>query len=190
MGSTANFAALLVLPGGSAVASTTLACLLVELAVMRKPWLRATFNAASTALTVGASVAVLRAFSPQGVLALSDGWRFLALIAAAAVYYIVNRAIVTGVLALDGHLGLLAVWRGNFGMRRDALPSGAALSLGVLVADLYSHSGVAALVFVLLPAWIVFGAHRRMLTRGPGAVSEPETEPENVPLPRASGDWS
>jgi len=54
------------------------------------------------------------------------------------------------------------VWRRNFGFSRDLLPSGAALSLGVLVAVLHEKAGPVALVFAALPVLIVFQAQRRM----------------------------
>jgi len=83
MGSTTNFAALLVLPLPVAIPAATLASLAVELAVMRKPLIRALFNAAGTALTVAASGLVLRELAPAGPFALRDAWLLLALTGAA-----------------------------------------------------------------------------------------------------------
>jgi hypothetical protein len=162
MGSTANFAAVLVLPAPIAISAATLASLCVERASMRKPLLRALFNAAGTALTVGATSLVLKALSPAGAFALHDVRLLLTLALAAAIYYACNRTLVTGVLALDGALPLSLVWRRNFGVNRDLLPSGAALSLGVLLAQLHAHAGPVALAFVTLPALVVFQAHRRL----------------------------
>jgi hypothetical protein len=86
----------------------------------------------------------------------------MALLSAAATFYLFNRSLVTAVLALDGALPTALVWRRNFGFSRDLLPSGAALSLGVLLAELHQHVGPVALVFVLLPALLVFEGHRRL----------------------------
>jgi hypothetical protein len=179
MGSTANFAALLVLPPPLAIPAATLASLAVERAVMRKPLVRALFNAAGTALAMGATAFVLRALAPSGALALRDAHLLLVLAAAAATYYAFNRTLVTAVLALDGALPLSLVWRRNFGLGRDVLPSGAALSLGVLLAQLHQQAGPVAVAFVMLPALVVFEAHRRLYTASatPVARSSPVVEP-------------
>jgi hypothetical protein len=164
MGSTANFAALLVLPTPLALPAAALASFASELAFMRKPFARALFNAAGTALAVGATGLVLKLLAPAGAFELRDARLLLALAAAAAAYYAFNRSLVTAVLALDGALPMPLVWRRNFGLSRDLLPSGAALSLGVLLAELHQHAGPVALAFVMLPALIVFEGHRRLYT--------------------------
>jgi len=162
MGSTANFAALLVLPSWIAIPATTLASLCAERTSMRKPLLRALFNAAGTALTVGMTSVVLGQLAPAGAFALQGARLLFVLVLAAVVYYTCNRTLVTAVLALDGALPLALVWKRNFGFSRDLLPSGAALSLGVLLAQLHEHAGPVALAFVMLPALLVFEAHRRL----------------------------
>jgi hypothetical protein len=183
MGSTANFAALLVLPPPLAIPAAALASLVVERTVMRKPLVRALFNAAGTALTMGAAAFVLRAFAPAGVFALRDARLLLVLVAAAATYYAFNRTLVTAVLALDGALPLPLVWRRNFGLSRDLLPSGAALSLGVLLAQLHQQAGPVAVAFVMLPALIVFEAHRRLYSAS--AMRVERTDPATEPAQRA-----
>ena len=177
MGSTANFAAVLVLPTPLAIPAATLASFAVERTAMRKPLVRALFNAAGTALAMGVSGLVLKFLAPQGAFALRDARFLLVLVATAVTYYVINRTLVTAVLALDGALPLSLVWRRNFGWSRDLLPCGAALSLGVLLAELHQHAGPVALAFVLLPALIVFEAHRRRYTASAtleAQASEPE----------------
>ena len=164
MGSTANFAALLVLPTPIAIPAAALASLTMERTAMRKPLVRALFNAAGTALAMGATGMVLRLMAPHGVFELHNGKLFLALVSAAIAYYVFNRSLVTAVLALDGALPMSLVWRRNFGLFRDLVPSGAALSLGVLLAVLHQQAGLVAVAFVLLPALLVFEAHRRLYT--------------------------
>ena len=161
MGSTANFAALLVLPTPIAIQAAALASLAAERTAMRKPLLRALFNAAGTALAVGATGMVLKLMAPHGVFELRNDRLVIALASAAATYYVFNRSLVTAVLALDGALPMALVWRRNFGISRDLLPSGAALSLGVLLAELHQHAGPVALAFAALPALLIFEAHRR-----------------------------
>jgi len=177
MGSTTNFAALLVLPAPLAIPAATLASLVVERTAMNKPLIRALFNAAGTALAVRTSAFVIKLLSPAGAFAYHDARLLFVLAAAAATYYAINRSLVTTALALDGALPLSLVWRRNFGWSRDLLPCGAALSLGVLLAELHQHAGPVALAFVLLPALIVFEAHRRRYTasaRLEARASEPE----------------
>src|SRR5262249_9866435 len=139
MGSTANFAAVLVLPIQIAIPAATIASLGVELAIMRKPLVRALFNAAGTTLAIGVTDVVLHALAPAGPFLLRDGRLLLAIVASAATYYVCNRGLVAAVLALDGSLPLSLVWRRNFGWSVDAFPSGAALSLGVLLAYLHQE---------------------------------------------------
>src|SRR5262245_51749901 len=129
---------------------------------MRKPPLRALFNAAGTAITVGLTDLLLHGLAPYGPFELRGARLLLTLLAAAATYYACNRALVTAVLTLDGPLPASLVWRKNFGWDRDLVPSGAALSLGVLLAQLHQQAGAVALVFVMLPALLVFQAHRRL----------------------------
>jgi hypothetical protein len=162
MGSTANFAALLVIPTPLAIPAAMLGSLAAERAVMRKPLVRALFNAAGTALAVGATGMVLKLMAPHGAFELHSYRLLLALALSALTYYVFNRSLVTAVLALDGALPMALVWRRNFGLSRDLLPSGAALSLGVLLAELHQHAGPVALAFAALPAMLIFEAQRRL----------------------------
>src|SRR5262249_60895784 len=110
-------------------------------AVMRRPVVRAPFNGAGTARAAAAAGSLLHALAPHGPFVLRDVLLFAVLVGSAVTYYAVNRGLVSTVLALDGALPLTLVWRRNFGWRRDAFSSGAAMSLGVLVADLHQQTG-------------------------------------------------
>ena len=70
--------------------------------------------------------------------------------------------LMTTLAAALGALPMALVWRRNFGLSRDLLPSGAALSLGVLLAELHQHAGPVALAFAALPAMLIFEAQRRL----------------------------
>jgi hypothetical protein len=99
--------------------------------------------------------------------------------AAAATYYLINRSLVTaGCWRSTARCRCHWLWRRNFGWSRDLIPCGAALSLGVLLAELHQHAGPVALAFVLLPALIVFEAHRRRYTASatPLEAHEPSLE--------------
>jgi hypothetical protein len=71
---------------------------------MRKPAVRALFNAAGTAPRRGAASPMLHALAPTGRSQLRDAGLFGVLLASAATYYVVNRGLVSTVLALDGAL--------------------------------------------------------------------------------------
>ncbi len=177
MGSVANFAAALTLPRDQAIWVATLATLVVELAIMRKPLMRACFNAASTGLAVAETLLVLGRLAPEGALALRGTHLLAATLMAAAVFYASNRAAVLLVLALEQHRPVWGVWRENFGVRRDVLPSAAAFSLGVLLAHHYAHAGVMAIGFVLLPTLFVLDAHRSVRFGAVGPTARSATEP-------------
>ncbi len=190
MGSTANFAALLVLPVEGAVVAAAVACVAVELGVMRKPWWRAMFNSANTVLTLAASSVLLHALAPAGVFALRGGPLFAALASTAACYYLCNRAAVMLVLVLDTGEPWRTVWESNFGVRSDVLPYGAAMSLGVMFALLHEHAGSVAASFVLLPAWAVFQSLGHARTAGADARSVPAADDDDSaspPLARVAG---
>lgn len=161
MGSIANFAAVLVLPLGQALVCASLACLAVETLVMRKPVQRALYNSAGTAVTIALTNRVLQAFPGAGAATAAPALLMAALAAAAAAYYVCNRALVIAVVALDQRVTPVRVWRQDFGMRRDTLPSGAAMSLGVLLAHEYQSIGPLTLVLLVFPAALVLEAHRR-----------------------------
>ncbi len=171
MGSIANFAAVLVLPLDQAMWCATIACLAVESVVMRKPLPKALYNCAGTAIVIALTSAVLHAV-PSTASGAGPAALFAALVMAAMTYYLCNRALVIAVVALDQRLTVAQVWHQDFGLRRDAVPSAAALSLGVLLAHEYQGLGPLALVLLVLPATLVLDAHRRSRPEGSSAATD------------------
>ncbi len=178
MGSIANFAAALALPQQQAVLCASLASLIVELAIMRKPVHRAVFNCAGTAITMSATVLVLQVFFRPGGASPVSLWSIVPLLAAAVTYYACNRGLVMTILSLDLWTSPRSIWLQDFGVRRDLLPTGAAFSLGVLLAHEVQSHGPAALVLLLFPGAFVLEAHRRrsaMSASVPGSPYDADT---------------
>jgi hypothetical protein len=163
MASCFNFAALIVLTRSEAMLATGISTLIAELAIMRKPPVRATFNAAQTALAVGCAWCGFRlaggsAHSPAALLSDLD---FAPFLAAAVLYYVVNRTAVTLAIASSTALGFREAWRRNFGGGYELLAAGAALSLGAMLATLYAAIGKGGALLVALPLVIAADGVRR-----------------------------
>ncbi len=167
MASCFNFAALLVLSRGEAMAITALSTLIVELALMRKPAMRAIFNGAQTALAVAAAAWAFDRASggSRDLVALVSGFRLLPFVAAAAAYYVVNRGAVSLAVASSTGLTPLRAWRENFGSGYELLACGAVFSLGALVAVHYSAIGMAGTLLVALPLALACDGLRRFTRR-------------------------
>lgn len=173
-----NFAALLVLAPREAMPVAALASLAAEQVVMRKPFLRALFNAAQTTLAVALARVCFDALGGRGVslMDLVSGLHLLPLLGAAIAYYAVNRTTVAVVVAIAQGLGLGESWRRNFGSVYDLLSSGAAFSLGALLATHYAGIGMVGTLFVALPLVLACDGYRRFARDA--RPSEPEAESE------------
>ncbi len=171
-----NFAALLVLAPQAAMPVAAVATLAAELAVMRKGPLRSTFNAGQTVLAIAAARACFEATGGRSgdLLEMVSNLRFLPFLAAGAAYYAVNRGTVVVVVALAQGIGLARSWRSNFGSVYDLLSTGAALSLGTLLATHYAGIGMVGTLLVVLPLVLACDGYRRF-TRD--ASAEPGEAP-------------
>ena len=178
MASCFNFAALLLLPIDQAMAATALASLAAEVLVMRKPPVRALFNAAHTVLAVGASATVFLAISggSRDLMAMVSQVRLLPLVGAAAAYYVVNRAAVSTAVGWHEGLSPTAAWRRNFGNAYELVSSGAVFSLGALIATHAAGAGLASTLLVALPLVIACDGYRRFITRTESAEATAERE--------------
>lgn len=177
MASCFNFAALLVLTPGEAMAATALATLVAEIAIMRKSPVRALFNASQTALAVAAAIWMFgwAGGGSRDLVALISSFRLLPFVLAAACYYAVNRGAVTLAVASSTGVSPLAAWRRNFGSRYELLAGGAVFSLGVLVATHYSAIGMAGTLLVALPLVFACEALRRYSRRESAPAELPES---------------
>lgn len=174
MASCFNFAALLVLAPREAMLVASVATIVAELVVMRKPLIRALFNAAQTLIAVALAGWVFGALGghEKSLVDLVSSLRLLPFLAAAAVYYAVNRGTVVVVVALAESIGVRESWHRNFGSTYDPLSCAGTLSLGALLATQYGSLGMIGTVFILLPLVLACDGYRRF-TRDTRATSTP-----------------
>jgi hypothetical protein len=178
MASAIQFAALLVLPRGHAMMVGALSVILAELVFMRKPLIRAIFNASQTTLTIGATAWVMAllgsalhaAGAAQVVTQLSS------FAVGATVYFVVNTGAVSLAVAASERISPLQAWRGNFGTRYELLSSGALFSLGAMLASLYTLSGAAATVIVVLPLLLAYEGYQHHVRTRIQVVHKPERQ--------------
>ncbi len=197
MASAVVLATVLTLPPGDAIVATAVATLVGELVVMRKPLLRAVFNASQTAVAVGAAAwgfARVGAWRSAG--ASAEGLDPVAVLAAAALFYVVNRAAVTGMIALHERVAVWTAWRTSFQHRAEVVTTLAAFGLGALAGGLYAATGpvraiAPALIFAglwLLCRWAQT-RHAELAARLARARAVPDAPPsadERAPRRRAS----
>ena len=174
MGACFNVAALLVLDRGPAMIAASSSVLLAELLVVRKPPVRAFFNAAQTALSIAAgSLALhLAGAGPWKLDAPRSDSRLLPILAAAVCYYVVNRGAVSIVIAASQGVSAAHAWRVNFGSRFEIPASGAVLVLGYGVAVASARLGIAVIPWFVLPLMIAREGYRRSVGSQPAASEE------------------
>jgi len=178
MASCFNFAALLVLAPREAMPVAAAATLVAELAVMRKSPVKALFNAGQTALAIALARACFDAAGGRGAspIDLVSGFQLLPFLAAGAVYYLVNRATVVIVIAISQGLSAREAWRRNFGSAYDLLSTGAAFSLGALLATHYAGIGMVGTLFVVLPLVLACDGYRRFTREAKSEVPADDSE--------------
>jgi hypothetical protein len=177
MASCFNFAALLVLPRDQAMVAAAASTVAAEMLVMRKPPLRAVYNAAQTVLAVGAASWTFLALSggSRDLVSLVSHLQLLPFMASAVAYYVVNRSAVSMAVAWEQNLSPSAAWRRNFGNAYELLSSGAVFSLGALIATHESGVGMAGTLLVALPLVVACDGYRRYSARSePSAPAEKE----------------
>lgn len=165
MASCGNFAAMLLLPVGQAMAVTALSSVAGEALFMQKPPRRIVFNAAQSAITVGIASWMFVALGGETMrlMELIGSMYWLPLIGAAVAYFLVNSGAVTLAVALSERMPFTVAWRDNFGNPYELISSGALFSLGVLVAIHYEMAGPGATLFAALPLVLAYAGYRHHL---------------------------
>jgi hypothetical protein len=175
MASAGNFAALLLLPRGPAMAAAAGASLVSEAFVMRKPLVRLLFNAGQTVLAVGAASFAFHTLAPAGPPAHAIlGHGMLPLLAAAVAYTLVNTGLVSIAVGVTEHVAPWRAWWTNFGSLYELLSSSALFSLGGLFAVIFSIAGPAGTLFLVLPLLLAHDSYRRYLAREDAAKAKAE----------------
>lgn len=172
MAITANFAAMLLLPAGHALAAIAVATVIAEATLMRKSPLRFMFNASQSMLAAAAGIAVIDALGGVVVEPGSFGpAQTLACFAGATAYTLVNTLTVSLMIGLEHRMSVFAAWRKNFANPYEALSNGALFAMGVVLALLIRLIGPAAVVLVGLPVVLAWISYRHVL-RTPAAFDE------------------
>jgi hypothetical protein len=162
MASCFQFAALLLLPRGHAMALAGLSTVLAESTVMRKAPLRSVYNGAQAALSVGAAGLALAAFEgAKNVTDMVYGFQPLPLLAAALLYFAINTGTVSLAVSVSERISPWRAWRTNFGNRYELLSNGTLFSLGALLASHYATNGVKGTLLVVFPILVAHESYRR-----------------------------
>lgn len=153
-----NFAAVLLLPPALAVALVALTYLHCWLRVTRRTaGYRKVFSAATIVLAGAAALAVLTAIDPPQQLGLPEGpLGLFAMLAAAAVFWLVNHGLVVGAILLSRPGTRI---RAALGDPSDQLVLAGSIGLGVAIASLMARGSW--LVVVLMVS--VLALHRAVL---------------------------
>jgi hypothetical protein len=176
MAITFDFAAMLLLPTGQALAAIALSTLVGEALFMRKAPLRLLFNASQSVLAALAGITLWHALG--GGAARMIGIQSLpACAAAAAAYTAVNTLAVSIMVAIEHRLPLGRVWRTNFGNAYELLSNGALFSLGAVLAIMVAQAGIEMVTLFAMPLLLAWISYRHFLSReGRAAAEEAEQD--------------
>ena len=169
MAVTANFAAMLLLPPGHALAAIAIATVIAEATLMRKSPLRFAFNASQSMLAAAAGIAVIELLGGMVFEPRSFGFaQGFACLAGAATYTLVNTMAVSMMIGIEQRMSVFRAWRTNFANTYEVISNAALFALGVVLALLIRLNGPAAVVLVGLPVVLAWISYRHVL----GAAAE------------------
>jgi signal transduction histidine kinase len=173
MASTAGIAAAMLWglePAMWVVAASTL---LADLLILRKPWIRATFNAAQSAITIGLALYVWSLLgAPLGGLEAAQGMRqgeatamrlVPPILGIIATYWVMNRVLVAVAVAWSSGRGYLQVWREDWLYAERLLDDLAAFFLSPLMVIAFQAVGYMGVILFYIPLRMVNESTRRYL---------------------------
>lgn len=150
-------------PGAAAIVASFGA---LDLSVRKRPdWLgRTVFNGAQLALSTAVSGAVYEALGGDigGVSAHDFPTILIAAAGATLAYFLVNGALVTGMVVLVRRVPAREIWRSNLFL--VAITYFCFAALGLLLATLYHPIGWGIMVFLLIPLLVARSAMRTSTT--------------------------
>jgi HD-GYP domain-containing protein (c-di-GMP phosphodiesterase class II) len=150
------FAALLLLPLSMAAATTALGVAVGE-ALKRASLRQQIFNTSMVTLASLCAGAVLHLFTPHEFVTHPEFLTALVVAVAALVDYLVNALIVGAMVSLHTHSNAFAGW---WERRRPMMPQTACLYLLAVFAALIGHVQPWTLLFVTVPALVVYRSLR------------------------------
>jgi len=173
MASTAGLAAAMLWGLEPAMWIVAASTLIADLFILRKPWIRASFNAAQSAITIGAAVLAWSLLGgPLGGLETAQGLRqgeatamrlVPAILALLSTYWVLNRALVAVAVAWSSGRGYLQVLREDWFYAERLLDDLAAFFLTPLMVISFQAVGYVGVVLFYIPLRMVNESTRRYL---------------------------
>lgn len=175
MGTASNFATLLLLPAGPAMALCALAGGIADALFRRRAWYQVLFNMGQCAVAVAAASQVFAALggSTDGADALVSPLNAVPLLAAALTFFLANTWLVAGVVSIHRGLPFVEVWRTQFAFNFALLGTAVLLLLGYFFSILFLTWGYASAFVAAATAYFVRDAYSRFvreLEGDPGRV--------------------
>ena len=165
MATAANFATLLVLPPGAAIATTALAGGLADAVFRRRRWYQVLFNMGMTSISVAAASQVFTALGGVrgGADEILSPLNALPLLLSAATFFLANTWLVTGVVAISQGGSFPEVWRTQFAFNYALLGAVVLLVLGYFFAILFLTWGYLSAFLAAATAYFVRDAYGRFV---------------------------
>jgi len=173
MASTANLATLMLWGRGPGMWIAGLSTLLANIFFQRKPWVRATFNAAQAVLTMAATAWLWRVLGgpARGVVSekqLTLGFvgilqLVVLMIPLFICYMMTNRALVNVAVAWSSERRYLQVWKQDWLYADRILSDLALFFLCPLIMLSYGAAGYAGIGLFFIPLYMIFESQRRYL---------------------------
>jgi signal transduction histidine kinase len=172
MASTSGLAAIMLWGFGPAIWIVAASTLIADLLILRKPWIRAAFNAGQSTITVGAAFGVWVVLGgPAGGLETADLGRgeaaamrlVLPILGLIAAYWLVNRVLVSVAVAWSSGRAYLQVLREDWFYAERLLDDLAAFFLSPLMAISFQAVGYAGVILFYIPLRMVNESTKRYL---------------------------
>jgi MASE9 protein len=171
MATSANFATLLILPPGAAIAATALAGGLADAVFRHRKWYQVLFNMGMTSISVAASSQVFTALGGVrgGADEILSPLNAPPLLFAAVTFFLANTWLVAGVVAISQGRAFPEVWRTQFAFNFALLGAAVLLLLGYFFAVLFLTWGYLSAFLAAATAYFVRDAYGRFVRE----VTEP-----------------
>ncbi len=156
----AHLAAIRLLPTGQAAFMAFVVSFAADILIQRKPVIKAAYNASLVAITLRlAAIPILLArLAPASHL---EAAAWVGFAGAGIVYWLVNRAGVTCIIAASEEISWSRAWRENFGFGYEALTTSVQLVLAGVLAAGWQVLGPSGLAGMALLCYFVTDAYRR-----------------------------
>ncbi len=176
-----NLGSLFVLPAPWALLVAGTSVFVADLALHRRPWLKAAFNGGQTTVAMTFASWVLQG-STEGADPILWDARVLLV---PAVFFVFNTGLVSGVISLDSGDRFFRVWKENYGHLYHALSTIVLFVIGVSFVTTYHEFGyLTGLAYLLVFLFIrdayhrYVGERRARLEKERTEIREEETKSE------------